>query len=309
MTRAFVTGVTGYIGGSVARRLRQGGYEVKGLVRTPADGERIAALGIEPVVGRLEDAPLLSRLAREAEVVVNAASAGHRGAVEALVEGLRGTNKTLVHTSGSAIVADVGEGEPSEHIFEDDTPFTPVPAKAARVALDRFVRDSAREGIRSPVICPSMIYGRGLGVKRDSAQVPRLLQESLRRQAGVHLGRGLNVWSNVHIEDLVDLYSLAIAQAQPGDFFFAESGEARFVDIAVSLSRILGFGGRTFSWALPEAVAALGEDWARYILASNSRVRATHARRLGWKPKHTSVLREIEEGGYREDFASHALAK
>ena len=39
MKRAFVTGVTGYIGGSVAKRLRQDGYAVKGLVRTPAAGE------------------------------------------------------------------------------------------------------------------------------------------------------------------------------------------------------------------------------------------------------------------------------
>jgi nucleoside-diphosphate-sugar epimerase len=310
MKRAFVTGVTGYIGGSVARRLRQDGYAVKGLVRTPADGERIAAQGLEPAVGRLEDGPLLSRLAREADVVVNTADADHRGAIEALVEGLRGTNKTLVHTSGSSTVAELGEGEPSEHIFEDDTPFTPVPAKAERVALERFVRDSAREGIRSLVICPTMVYGRGLGLKRDSVQVPWLIQESLRQQTGVHLGRGLNIWSNVHIEDLAELYALAIAQARPGDFFFAEAGEARLLDIAAAISRMLGYGGRTFAWALPEAIAALGEGMARYGFASNSRVRATHARRrLGWTPKHTSLLWEIEQGSYREDFAGQALQK
>ncbi|MET0406419.1 MAG: NAD-dependent epimerase/dehydratase family protein [Cystobacter sp.] len=307
MKRAFVTGVTGYIGGSVARRLRQDGYSVKGLVRTPAAGERIAAQGLEPVVGHLGDAPLLSRLAREADVVVNTADSDDRVAIEALVAGLRGTQKTLVHTSGSSIVADFGEGEPTERIFEDDTPFTPVSGKVERVAIDRFVRDSAREGIRSLVICPTMIYGRGLGLKRDSAQVPTLIQESRRVGAGVHLGRGLNAWSNVHIEDLVELYSLAIAGAKPGDFFFAEGGEARLVDIAAAISRILGFGGKTFSWALPDAVAALGEGMARYALASNSRVRATHARgQLGWKPKHESLLRDIEQGSYREDFGVSA---
>lgn len=63
-----------------------------------------------------------------------------------------------------------------------------------------------------------MIYGRGTGLKRDSIQVPALIRLSLAQQAGVYLGRGLNVWSNVHIDDLVDLYSLAIARAQPGDF-------------------------------------------------------------------------------------------
>lgn len=122
-----------------------------------------------------------------------------------------------------------------------------------------------------------MIYGRGTGSKRDSIQVPALIHLSLAQQAGVHLGRGLNTWSNVHIDDLVDLYSLVIARAQPGDFFFAEAGEARFLDIAAAISRMLGYGGRTVSWP----IAAFGEDAVRYSGTSNSRVRATRARRLG----------------------------
>ncbi|WP_245814989.1 NAD-dependent epimerase/dehydratase family protein [Cystobacter ferrugineus] len=40
MKRAFVMGVTGYIGGSVARRLLQEGYRVTGLVRTLEASER-----------------------------------------------------------------------------------------------------------------------------------------------------------------------------------------------------------------------------------------------------------------------------
>lgn len=59
-----------------------------------------------------------------------------------------------------------------------------------------------------------MFYGRGTGSKRASIQVPALIHLSLAQQAGVHLGRGLNTWSNVHIDDLVDLYSLVIARAQ-----------------------------------------------------------------------------------------------
>ncbi|WP_245814988.1 NAD-dependent epimerase/dehydratase family protein [Cystobacter ferrugineus] len=246
----------------------------------------------------------MSQCAREADVIVNAADMTHRGAVEALVEGLRGTNKTLVHTSGSSIVSDFGEGEFSERIFEDDTPFTPEPLKAASVAINHFVQDSARQGVRGIVICPPMIYGRGTGLKRDSIQVPALIQLSLAQKAGVHLGRGLNTWSNVHIDDLVELYSLVIARARPGDFFFAEAGEARFLDIATSISRMLGYGGRTISWPLSEAIAAFGEEAVRYSGASNSRVRATRARRLGWTPKHMSLLQEIEQGSYREDFAS-----
>jgi nucleoside-diphosphate-sugar epimerase len=302
MKRAFVTGVTGYIGGSIAEGLRRQGFSVVGVVRHAADGERVAARGIEPVVGGLEEGALLARLAREADVTVNTANSDHRGAAEALVGALKGTGKTLVHTSGSSIVADEGQGEASGRTFEESTPFTPVPAKRARVAIDRLVRDSAREGIRSIVVCPTMIYGSGLGVKRDSAQVPLLIQESLRREAGVHLGAGLNVWSNVHIEDLVDLYLLVIDKAPPGSFFFAENGEAALKDIATAISRMQGWEGRTFRWELPEAIQALGEETARYALASNSRVRAVEGRKLGWRPRHGALLEDIASGSYREAF-------
>jgi nucleoside-diphosphate-sugar epimerase len=309
MKRAFVLGVTGYIGGSVARRLLREGYQVTGLVRAQEARERIAAQGIQPILGEVEDSTLLSRCAREADVVINAAVMTHRGAVEALVEGLSGTNKTLVHTSGSSIVSEFGEGEFSERIYEDDTPFTPEPAKVESVAINRLVQDSARRGVRGIVICPPMIYGRGTGLKRDSIQVPGMIQWSRAYHAGVYLGRGLNTWSNVHIDDLVELYSLVIERARPGDFFFAEAGEERFLDIATSVSRMLGYGGHTASRPISEAIALFGEDAARYSGASNSRVRAVRARQLGWAPKHTSLLWEIEQGSYREDFAGPASTK
>jgi hypothetical protein len=41
-----------------------------------------------------------------------------------------------------------------------------------------------------------------------------------------YIGRGLNVWSNVFIDDMVDLFVLALEKATAGSFFFAESGEA-----------------------------------------------------------------------------------
>lgn len=302
MKRAFVTGVTGYIGGSVARRLVLDGYDVVGLVRDPAAGERVQATGVRAVVGSLDDAQLLGELARAADVIVDAADSDHRAAAEALVAALRGTGKTLIHTSGSSIVADQGTGAGPGAVFTDDTPFMPIPAKAARVAIDRLVLDAAREGVRSLVICPTMIYGRGLGSKRDSIQVPLLIAASQQRGAGVHIGAGDNIWSNVHVEDLVDLYALVIDRAEPGSFFFAEHGEASLRSIAVAISEMLGFAGRTFAWPLAEAVRAYGEEAASLGLASNSRVRATHARALGWAPRRSSILDDIRGGSYREDF-------
>ena len=45
--RAFVTGATGFIGGRLARRLRDRGDEVVALVRSPERAAELAQLGCE----------------------------------------------------------------------------------------------------------------------------------------------------------------------------------------------------------------------------------------------------------------------
>ena len=81
----FLTGANGYIGGAVAAALVAGGHRVRGLVRDRAKAEVVAAHGIEPVIGLLDDAALLADEARAADAVVNAANSDHRGAVEASI--------------------------------------------------------------------------------------------------------------------------------------------------------------------------------------------------------------------------------
>ncbi len=299
--RVFVTGATGYIGGSIAARLLAAGHEVSGLSRDQAKADALAARGIEPVRGSLDDAAVLAEASRAADAVVNAASSDHRAAVEACLAALAGTGKPFVHTSGSSIVADDAEGEFGEAVFDETTPFTPPPLRAARVALDRDIRAAAGSGVRSVVLCNSLIYGQGLGLHEESVQVPTLV--ALARQRGVasHVGRGLNTWSTVHVEDMADLYLLALEKAPAGSFWFVESGEASFRDMASAIGRSLGLGDRTEPWPMAEAVAAWGESKARYTMASNSRVRADRARALlGWRPGRPSVLADIASGRYEK---------
>jgi nucleoside-diphosphate-sugar epimerase len=165
------------------------------------------------------------------------------------------------------------------------------------VAIDRFVRTAGISlGIRAIVICPTTIYGAGRGLKKESDQIPKLIKKSKERGAGVYIGQGVNRWSNVYIDDLIDLYLLALEKAPSGSFFFAENGEEQYKSIAQSISKSLGFGGKTESWPIADAIAELG-DPVRSSLASNGRVRATNARRLlNWSPKGSSLLENIEKG-------------
>ncbi|HLZ65402.1 MAG TPA: NAD-dependent epimerase/dehydratase family protein [Aliidongia sp.] len=286
--KLFVTGASGFIGGSVAARLAGAGHVVRGLVRDPAKLDAVRRTGIEPVLGTLDDAALLTREAQAADAVINAASSDDRQAVETLVAALAGSGKALIHTSGSSIVADEAMGEPSDRIFDEDTPFTPAPDKAARVALDRSVL--AAPGVRSVVLCNSLIYGTGLGAEPESAQLPRLA--ALARETGVarHIGRGLNIWSTVHIADVAELYRLALDKAPAGTFCFVEQGEASFRAMVGAIADRLDLGPPQ-AWPAEEAVAKLGRQTAVFSLGSNSRVRGRRARALlGWAPGRESVL-------------------
>jgi len=290
----FVTGAGGYIGGSVAMALLAAGHRVRGLTRSTASAERLAATGMEPVLGTLDDADVLTRAARAADGVINAASADHVGAVRALIHGLEGSSKPLLHTSGSSVIGDDARGgRRSESIFDEDMPLIVNPGKQARRELDLLVLGAAHSGIRAAVICPSLIYGVGCGLNHNSVQVP-FLTANAREQGAVQIvGRGLNVWSTVHIDDVVDLYLLALTQAPAGAFYFAENGEASFGDIAAAIAKQLGIASVE---ALPPQVAAerWGESKAYFTLGSNSRVRAKRARReLGWAPRHDSVIEWI----------------
>lgn len=289
----FVTGAAGFIGGSIATALVQAGHKVTGLVRSAEQADELKALGMNAVIGTLDDSQLLAQQARAADAVINAASSDHRGAVEALLGALRGSNKVFLHTSGSSIVGDASGGKSSDDIYYEDNLPEPTVDKADRVAIDNLVLAASKDGVNSAVICNTLIYGHSLGVKRDSVQLPRLLKQA--RKSGVvrHVGTGQNIWSNVHIEDVVALYLLALTRNVPGTFYFVESGEASFIDMTTAMAEALDLG-KPQDWPLQDAEAEWGYEMANYGLGSNSRVRGKHARELlGWTPKRTSVVEWI----------------
>ena len=300
--KVFVTGASGYIGGSVAAYLIDAGHQVSGLARSAETADALEKLGIAPVRGTLEDAEVLATAAQEADAVVDAANAAHRGAAEALLKGLAGRRKAFIHTSGSSIVGTRAGGDLREDVFDEDTPFTPSPARVGRVTLDNDIRAAAASGVRSIIIAPSLIYGRGRGLNPHSMQVPWLIALAKKHGVAKHIGSGENRWSNVHIDDLVTLYALALEKAPAGAFYFAENGENSMRDVSEAVSRMLGFGGRTQAMTVEEAAAEWGEGAAKDTMGSNSRVRAKRAREeLGWRPHARSLIEEIERGCYAED--------
>ena len=296
--KIFITGATGYLGGSIATKLIARGHTVLGLVRSPAKAEQLSGMGIIPVMGSLDDVDALKLGASQSDATINAADADHYNAIRALIEILAGTGKTLIHTSGSSIVVDDAGGEfAGDSVFSDDQNFTPMLHRIPRIDIDRMVRSAGiNDGIRTCVICPSMVYGKGLGLKSESDQIPKLTQKAKDLGYGVYIGNGANIWSNVFIGDLVDLYLVALDKAPSASFFYAENGEASMKYLAQSISLSLGYDGQVKSWGVDDAYRELG-PFARVALATNCRVRAGNARNLlGWEPVGPSVRDALISG-------------
>lgn len=289
--KVFITGAAGYIGGSVAARLLQEGYTVRGLVRTQEQADKVKQLGIEPVIGTLDDASILTHEAQQADAVINAASSDHRASVEAMLDALAGSGKAFIHTSGSSVVGDDARGEwKSDQVYAEDTPVAVVPEKAARASLDQLIRDAAKRDVRSVILCNTMIYGTGLGASANSVQIPPLVAQAQKSGIARYVGQGVNVWSNVHIKDVVELYLLALKNAPSGSFYFVENGEASYADIVSAIAIRLKLG-EAQSWPVEEAIKEWGFGHAVYSFGSNSRVTAALARKeLGWTPTHSSVF-------------------
>jgi len=216
-----------------------------------------------------------------------------------LLQALEGSGKPYIHTSGSSIVGTQSAGERVDAIFDEDTLVTPSSGRAARVALNELILSFQARGVRSIIICPSLIYGVSQGPAKHSSQVPWLI--ALAKKGGVakHYGPGENIWSNVHIDDLVELYILALASAPAGAFYFAENGENSMRQVCEAINRKLGVKAGPVAMSLDEASREWGEGTAQNTMGSNSRVRAVRARaELGWRPSRPSLIDEIESGCY-----------
>ena len=49
--------------------------------------------------------------------------------------------------------------------------------KKARVEIDRTIRSASQRGVRSVVVCPTMIYGNGLGLAREKSLLQGMANE------------------------------------------------------------------------------------------------------------------------------------
>ncbi|MBD2100026.1 NAD-dependent epimerase/dehydratase family protein [Leptolyngbya sp. FACHB-261] len=303
--KVFVTGATGYIGSAMVEKLIAAGHSVTGLARSQFSAEKLKALGVEPQMGDLKDPESLSSAAKAADSIIQLAldmsdfsALGEavsieQAAISHLIEAIADTGKTLIYTSGTGVLDDTGDV-----VFDELMLVTPIPTPyAIRIKTEEMVLQASNRGLRTVVLRPPIVYGRSGGMI-----LPTLVQAA--RRAGVSRfirGTGDCKRSFVHVDDLADLYRLALEKAAGGELFYtAAESSIRWCDLAAAIADAVGLGGHTEEVTVEQMVDAIG-PMAKY-LASNNQTSGAKAREvLGWQPTHTALLDELRIGGWRSE--------
>jgi nucleoside-diphosphate-sugar epimerase len=148
--------------------------------------------------------------------------------------------------------------------------------------------------LRTLVVRPPAIWGNG-----GMALLTEIYRSAKKTGAACYLGRGLNCYSNVHVEDLTELYALALAKAPSGALYHAVSGELNFRILAEEVAGHLGVPTRSVDYG--EAREVFGPSATAIIFAASSRTRCPRTRsELGWapSPERLDLLAECAHPAY-----------
>ncbi|PCH42431.1 hypothetical protein WOLCODRAFT_152461 [Wolfiporia cocos MD-104 SS10] len=307
--------------------LASAGFSITTLVRSPEKAAKLDKLGVRAVTGSLQDSDKLTQLSQQANIVIACADADDLAATQAVLDGLQKRNQAtrevpvLIHTSGTGVFSDTAAGMyPTSTIYYDSNSEqieSLSPQQLHRNVDLAVLNADAKGAITAYFVLPSTIWGMATGplvdqgiMNRHSQQIPSLIRASLGRGDAGMVGDGKNMWPNVNIDEVADLYILILDSVLSGrkighgrdGFYIGENGEHMLYDVSRAIGEAMVALGRartnrvsTFSRAELDKYFG-GSDY----LGSNVRCRAERSRAIGWKPAKTtrdmlvSIRPEIE---------------
>lgn len=294
--RILIVGATGYVGYHAAQVLLGAGHEVVGTFRSPEGEAKLQVLGARAAPADLDRLETFDELLKEADATLYAAQLlldpEHR-AVSYFLDRLEGSGKSFIVTSGTGVLSQKTDGLWSEDSFAEHEAFVPSKWLIRRTETEALVRAAAARGVRAMVVRPPMLWGNGgCGLIEAFYQSARMTGEVC------YLGPGLNLYSNVHVEDLAQVYRLALERGEAGALYHCVAGEVAHRTLAQAVAREIGCGTRSIDF--DEAERLWGKFLTLIIMSTCSRSRSPLARReLGWSPTHLDMIEEVAHPAFR----------
>lgn len=325
----FLTGATGYTGGTVLNTLvtAHPEYDITVLLRKPIASFSDAYPGVKVLLGDFDSTELLKEAASNAEIVIHHGNSDYAPAVKALLAGVieraQASKPTFyIHLGGTAIIADYNNlGELGPKVWSDVDDLDAIwsfPGEAMHRETELLIQEAWTkygDNLKTAVVCPPNMHGRGTGPGRvDSFFVPSFWSESMKLGATFYVGSGSNIYSRAHVEDVAQMFLKLVEAAVDGGqgaewgrqgYYFTAVEEVSQYDIAAAVGKILKEQGQLPS-EVPRQVSLEELDsmltyiplqgTARLLFGSNSRSKPDRARKLlGYKPQRRSFLESLEE--------------
>ncbi|GAB1734450.1 hypothetical protein NU195Hw_g679t1 [Hortaea werneckii] len=320
MTRIFLTGATGYIGGDFLHAISKAHprVAVTALVRQESKAARLKELypQVEVVQGDLDNAEVLVKASSEADIVLSTS----RGFSISIVQGA--SQRKLAHIvqiSGATIVS---QDEIKSKTFgtacdkqygdlENEQQLRGLIRQHTNRAVDNLMLDIAEnEGsIKPALVIPSLIYGKGRGPgNQRSIQVPELARIALQRKRAVQIEAGANIWSNIHIHDLSAMLVGLVESAMTGahrdqmwglrGLIFAGAHPGMTFGSLAKLIATTAYQHGHVTDQNVESISAAEADalspHASAIMGTNARTLSERAQKeLQWRPQGPSLEEEV----------------
>jgi len=294
--RIFVTGATGFIGSAIVQELMDAGHQVLGLARSDAGAKSLIAAGAQVHCGDLEDLESLRSGAALSDGVIHTAfnhdfskfeanCETDRRATEALASVLAGSDRPLIITSGTGIVA-----RPGRLATEEDAPSSTLP----RVASEQAADAAAARGARASVVrLPPSVHDP---VKQGL--VTYMIAIAREKGVSAFVGDGLNRWPTVHRLDAAHLFRLALEKGTAGARYHGVANQG------VPLREIADAIGRTLNVPVvsksPEEAAAHFGWLGLFVGLDCPASSAQTQQQLGWHPTQPGLIPDLDRARYVE---------
>ena len=318
--RIFVTGGTGFIGGHVVRKLRERGDDVVALVRDPARGRDLEALGATLVTGDLSDRARLAATMEGCDAVIHGAAIYKVGIPAREHEGMRQANVVGTENAlGAALDAKVpravyistvaafgntrGEVVDESYVHPRDsyTSFYEQTKTEAHDVAKRLIG----EGLSLVIVQPGGVYGPD-----DHSSLGKQLSDFMagRMPALAFPDLGLNM---VHVEDVADGVLLALDRGEVGESYIL-GGEITTMRGAIEqLAEVSGKKApkRDMPTGMLKAITPLGPVVGKVMgQPPNLRELISSADGVTFWAKHDRAMKELGysprplEAGLRDTF-------
>lgn len=290
--RVFLCGHELGLGFVVGQQLLAEGHTVTMLTSYEDLIPNLTKNNLNPILGHVHDASVRQSI-RKADAVIDVECPNpllsrrvyvNRLRPFLLAQVLEGTGLPLIVTTGPAVLGDTGPTPVSE-----DARLHPLRGHGWLARLESELLKSYK--VRCVVVRPAWEL-HGCRPSSWGIATSNWMRLARRFRRGRYIGSGENRWSAVHLDDLADLYSLALKKAASKTILHAASENFSMKELATTIHAGLGFKGEPSSLTLKEARRF--SPIADALIQSHA-LSSDVARALGWQPSRGSIMKEVEQ--------------